>query len=143
MSSNYPPNLHFGWNAGMSSVMFNVHNFTHPGGSTQNDFVLRDPLDGEPVGYVHFHQSGGADVSYSGFVNPYPLATLAAHVPLLFIKNDGPNNIILLEESGLSAAPNRFNFGGGGNQTLPPATSFGASILLIYDPDLLRWQPGP
>lgn len=123
-----------------SVVTLHLENQTYPGGSTVDNLSLFHASHNGPIGYLHLHQQGAGDINVTGFIPGYPFKP--DFTQLIFVKNDGPNNVVLVEE-GLTSLPQfRFNFGGGGNVTLPPSI-IGASILLIYDPDLQRWEPGP
>lgn len=100
-----------------------------------NDVVMvENPpnLGAEPAGFTRF-QTGAAPANVSGLVPNNQ--NFPDHAILLFLINDGPQNVILQEENPLSRAENRFNFGGAGDQTMSPTKSF----PILYNPAAKRW----
>lgn len=108
-----PVNLHAGRNDNVGLLV------TEEGGSVQ------------PLGFPTFVSPNPGPNSISGMV-PNQIDN---HALFIFLFNQGPQDVTLLEEDINSLPDNRFDFGGGGPQTL----TAGKSTPIIWNPITHRW----
>lgn len=127
------PNVTSGGNMTVCALTMHLGNFSFSGGSTVNNLHLFDVDDGDPIGYLRISMTSPGDVNLTGMIIGYNL--VSNHGQLLVINNVGPGNLVLIENSGLSVARARFDFGGGGDQTI----SANKTTVIVYDPISLKW----